>query len=290
MKFIDKLFNNADANWKHWLLTTSTPFDAHPQSSTGFLWRIINDELNTYRSITRVEVHNGTTTSFWYDHWLPEGPLCSTHAALFSHTTFPNISVQQVFLSGFDLRLRPRLTNAASIQLGSLLDVLQEINLDGAHDVRVLKLTGRPYSTRAAYTALDSSGNVNDIHGVRIWETRLPNKVKVFAWLYFKNRLSTRVNLFAKHSVDTETCERCSAQTESREHVFFVCRESAAIWNTICMPQIVRLSDEDVWTATTPSGLSRTLWPFVLLTILWRIWEARNGHIFRNETFCVGLY
>jgi hypothetical protein len=33
-----------------------------------------------------VNVHNGACTSFWFDHWLPGGPLNITHAALFSHT------------------------------------------------------------------------------------------------------------------------------------------------------------------------------------------------------------
>ena len=48
----------------------------------------------------------------------------------------------------------------------------------------------------------------------------------------------------------------------------------------------MQLSDEETWTATTPAGLSMPLWPFVFLTILRRTWEARNGHVFRNETFC----
>jgi hypothetical protein len=57
MKFINKLFTGEQANWKDWLLTTSSPFDTPAHSSSGFLWRIVNDELNTYRSITFVRVH-----------------------------------------------------------------------------------------------------------------------------------------------------------------------------------------------------------------------------------------
>ena len=43
------------------------------------------------------------------------------------------------------------------------------------------------------------------------------------------------------------------------------------------------LTDEDVWNFATPPGLDAKLWPFVLLTILWRLWDAKNGEIFRGE-------
>jgi hypothetical protein len=121
MKFINKLFSTEQASWKDWLLRDTISFDTPSIGSQSYLWRIISDELNTYRSITHVNINNDASTSFWFDHWLPNGPLCSTHEALFTHTTRPNISMQCVFQGGFDLRLRPRLTNAASSQLDSLL-------------------------------------------------------------------------------------------------------------------------------------------------------------------------
>jgi hypothetical protein len=187
------------------------------------------------------------------------------------------------------LRLRPRLTNAASQQLDNLLSSLQDIHLDDGPDVRLLKLTDHPYTTRDAYAALDTSGDANDINGRRVWETKLPNKVKVFAWLYFKDRLSTKVNLHAKHVVDTDNCDRCSRQAEDKEHVFFGCSDSASIWATIHMAGVPHLTDNDAWSATTPAGLDWSLWPFIFLTILWRIWDGRNGHVFREEKFCSRL-
>jgi hypothetical protein len=48
--------------------------------------------------------------------------------------------------------------------------------------------------------------------------------------------------------------------------------------------------DTDIWTVHTPTHLDASLWPFVLLTLLWRIWDVRNGEIFRSKpssTRCV---
>ncbi|XP_066383218.1 uncharacterized protein [Miscanthus floridulus] len=176
MKFVNKLFSGEQTSWKDWLLRSASSFDTPISGASSFLWRIVNDELNTFRSITIVKVNNGAATSFWFDHWLPAGPLFSTHHALFTHTTMPNISVQRVFQSGFDLRLRPRLTNAASHQLGSLLSLLQEMNIGDGPDLRLLKLTGHTYTARDAYAALDSSGDHTDTHGGRVWRTRLPTR------------------------------------------------------------------------------------------------------------------
>jgi hypothetical protein len=97
MKFIDKLFSDESVAWKDWLLRDAASFDTPSTGSHGYLWKIIIDELNTYRSITVVNVFNGASTSFWFDHWLPTGPLCFSHAALFSHVTRSNVSVQCVF-------------------------------------------------------------------------------------------------------------------------------------------------------------------------------------------------
>jgi hypothetical protein len=139
------------------------------------------------------------------------------------------------------------------------------MQLEG-HDVRLMKTTKRPYTTRDAYAALDSAGESSDIHGRRVWKTKLPNKVKIFAWLYFKDRISTKVNLFAKHMVENDKCERCTGSVEDRLHVFFGCAQSKFIWTTIGMENLQRMSDEDVWSATPPACLNKALWPFVFFS------------------------
>ena len=122
-----------------------------------------------------------------------------------------------------------------------------------------------------------------EVHGRRIWSSRVPNKVKVFSWLYFKDRLSTRANLCAKSILDTDQCQRCSAGTQDWHHVFFVCPTSAGVWARLNMSHVAALSDVDIWNADTPPNLDAKMWPFVLQSILWRLWDARNGTIFRNE-------
>jgi hypothetical protein len=92
-----------------------------------------------------------------------------------------------------------------------------------------MKLTGKAYTAKDAYKALDQVQDTPDHHGRCIWETRVPNKVKVFAWLYFKDRLNTRSNLHAKHILEDGDCQRCANAVEDRHHTFFCCPASSEI-------------------------------------------------------------
>jgi len=125
--------------------------------------------------------------------------------------------------------------------------------------------TGKRYTTKDAYNALDPSFEHHDIQGHRIWTSRVPHKVKVFSWLYFRDGLRTRANLFAKHVLD----ERCPGGVEDRKHVFFDYRVSTAVWSKLDLSgAISTLSDVDIWNANVPPAMDAKLWPFILQTIL----------------------
>ncbi|KAK1611329.1 hypothetical protein QYE76_035002 [Lolium multiflorum] len=86
-----------------------------PSPSPSFLGRIFEECLPLYRSITRVTVVDGSTTSFWLDKWLPGEPLATRFPALFSHSTRRHASVALVVSQGLDLQ--DRLTRAAEAEL-----------------------------------------------------------------------------------------------------------------------------------------------------------------------------
>jgi hypothetical protein len=71
---------------------------------------------------------------------------------------------------------------------------LPGVVLGDEHDDRRLRLT----------VTLEPHQGSPDLIGQRISKMQIPNKVKIFAWLYFKDRLSTRSNLIAKHVLDED--------------------------------------------------------------------------------------
>lgn len=105
--------------------------------------------------------------------------------------------------------------------------MLHGVVLTNGLDIRQLK-DGLPMSTAGAYLAvLDAP---DDENAAWIWQSFVPNKIKIFAWLLFKHRPNTRSNLLRKTIIDSATCARCSVAHEDREHLFFSCPLAAQFW------------------------------------------------------------
>jgi hypothetical protein len=121
---------------------------------------------------------------------------------------------------GVQFALRNRLTAAASLELSSLLPLLQVFQLNAQPDTRTM-LDGHPFSSRAAYSSLHEANSGSDYD--LIWNSRAPNKVKIFAWLVQLDRLNTRANLHRQTIIDHDECPTCPSITEDRNHLFFEC-------------------------------------------------------------------
>ncbi|KAJ1294370.1 hypothetical protein BS78_01G141200 [Paspalum vaginatum] len=286
MKFVDKVLDSSPAPWKDWVCRENTLLDGSGTSPPSFLWRILNDELDRYRSCTLVVLGNGASTSFWFDRWFHDKPLAQSFPSLFSHVQGPNVTVQFVLQHNFELHLRPRLTSAAEAELTSLLQMLEQVQLSDSPDERKMHLSATPFSSRCAYSMLVDSSS-NDANGLRVWKTRMPNKVKVFAWLFFRDRLSTWANLHKKHVQPEATCSRCGSASESWHHAFIQCPFIVDLWARLGVDLTAVQETDDLWTIDPPSTLGSEHWSSVLLAILWRLWEARNNHVFRAERSCV---
>jgi hypothetical protein len=83
-----------------------------------------------------------------------------------------------------------------------------------------------------------------------------------------------------KHIITSQECPRCQAPMEDRSHLFFHCPASAAIWNRMAITPNAS-SFSDIWSSPLPPNLPSSIWNSVALTILWKIWDARNAKVFR---------
>lgn len=101
---------------------------------------------------------------------------------------------------GLEANMQNRLTCVAAQELVSLLAVFQDFMPSTDQDARFL-IGGLDLSIKHAYEVSLRYPEQDQNAGI-IWNTRVPNIVKVFAWLLFRNRLNTRANLAHMHIIN----------------------------------------------------------------------------------------
>ena len=103
----------------------------------------------------------------------------------------------------------------------------------------------------------------------------------IFGWLFYLDRLNTKKNLRKKHILSSDICPRCNSAVEDRDHLFFTCPAARRVWRaTAIQPQFSPIAE--FFTSAGPPALPSTIHPFLLLLILWKIWDARNKKVFQS--------
>lgn len=198
------------------------------------------------------------------------------------------VKVANILRYGLNANLRNRLTLAAEEELVSLLASLQDF-LPSEEEDQHLLVGGSDFSTKHAYDVLMRKSDL-DLIAPLIWQSKAPQKLKVFAWLLFKNRLNTRVNLAHKSIISSNLCPRCLQLSEDTIHLFITCPLADRVWQRVGIVPLAADINE-LWDLALPRHLPPKAWPLVLLTILWKIWAARNDMLFRstNQRFVITL-
>lgn len=110
-------------------------------------------------------------------------------------------------------------------------------------------------------------------------------KIKVFAWLFFLDKINTRDLLDRKHSKPPNvplTCDLCSlGARETRDHLFFQCPFARSCWNSIGFAWDTSLEIHQM-IAAQRSGFGDGCFMEIFLVASWLIWKLRNDYIFNS--------
>lgn len=90
-------------------------------------------------------------------------------------------------------------------------------------------LHGLPFTTNNAYNIIMDEDSV-DWNYDFIWSSKATIKVKIFAWLLFRDRLNTKANLHHKNIADSAACPRCHDPCEDAIHLVCRCSFAEQVW------------------------------------------------------------
>ena len=123
-----------------------------------------------------------------------------------------------------------------------------------------------------------------------IWKSKVPNKVRIFAWRCAVDNLATKKNKWRRTLEVDSTCSICGANEESNFHATVACTKAKDL--RFKMREVWNLPTEDHFRHTCPDWLllllansSTESIPLILL-LLWRAWHLRNN-IFHEDGKCL---
>jgi mannosylglycoprotein endo-beta-mannosidase len=243
------------------------------------IWKAIIANLDSFRSVTKVLLGNGASTSFWFDLWLGDYTLSERFPALLSHSIRPLASVSFTFLGGIRANLGPRLTPAALAQLRTLTSELASVEIRPAEvDSRVGRLTNKLLSNKDFYSFTFRHLQTDEL-ATMVWRSDAPLKCKIFCWLAKRRRLPTNERRFRHLLASSAACPSCPLN-EDVDHLLLACPRAREVWEAFSPDNAALL----------PSSFNDLLLLYcqrredstINTAIAWNIWKRRNTLVFNG--------
>lgn len=239
------------------------------------------------------EVGSGITASFWQDSWTPLGPLIEITGPEGPQVSgLPlDASVADAIINGNWWLSGMRTRNLLVQLLKHCLPAAEPIATSETDDNFSWKVGEQApvqkFPTSATWQFLYPLGQQVSWHK-QVWFAGHIPKHAFFTWINVRHRLPTRDRLRSWGLQIPAVCVLCSTHDETRQHLFFYCTFSTAVWSYFMTT--VNLQPPQSFESTL-SWLSRPSLNSHLVLIIrfiyqaskYAIWKERNSRI-HNST------
>lgn len=119
-----------------------------------------------------------------------------------------------------------------------------------------------------------------------VWNSNIPQKIKVFVWRALKSGIAAKSLLKLRGLCDDATCPMCGDKEESVLHLLVTCTEVRKIWYY----SPLRLTVADVicpslfdWVLALKTTFKEKRWWDLFWSLIWGIWLRRNSWVFEKK-------
>jgi hypothetical protein len=286
LKHLMKFFNREDIPWVALVWESYYEAGSLPSSSSkkgSFWWRDILKLTDKFKGLAAVNINNARSCYLWTDLWNSKVPM-QAYLELFSFvksssTILAEAISRENILDFFNLPL----SQQAFLQLNQLQQDFHQLALNEQSDSWTCIWNSGKFSVARAYKQLSGHRTIHKSFKW-VWNSSCQNKHKVFAWLFLKDRLSTRELLKRKNiELQDYSCVLCSSLTEEYLlHLMVQCPFASTCWNWIGL----QVSDQQDLFQNLESLRRQLQVPFymeIIILMCWAIWHVRNGLIFNNR-------
>jgi hypothetical protein len=234
IKHIWHLLTDKTSIWTAWvhkiLLRGRSFWQLNMPSNPSWSWRKILQTRELCRGWFTSSIGNGSSTFLWYDYWLPEGTrFIDAHPLrTLTSTGLPWNARVSAIIHGRQWQF-PRDATSLQASWNSILFYPNPSSED------TYKWTGHPsgkFSIASAWELLRARRPSNNMHQLLWFAGHIPRHSFIL-WLACLGRLRTMDRLSSAGIIQNATCIFCGLQTETHEHLFFICTTSRQVWETV---------------------------------------------------------
>lgn len=208
--------------------------EAQLGSRPSFLWKSLLCWRDLLRLGLRIRIGNGESIRVSHDPWIPR---CDT---------FKPIGVNPSFIQA---RASNFLDSEGNWSLSKLKEAFQDEDIEiirrlptnrKMHDKWIWHFDKKGDSVKSGYKNFvnshlkNSSSNRNgEEMWKKVWNLKVPRKIKFFIWRAIHNIIPTNLNLKNRGSDLSPLCPICNGVVESLDHALMTCLKAKLVWNKI---------------------------------------------------------
>ena len=209
---------------------------------------------------------DGSRISFWWDSWLPTGPLIEqfsesviTGAGLNLYTSVREFLSSPIWCE--DKNIQPsRRRNAILDRLKALIPTNMTLKSDKQDHYFWLPCSNGIFSISSAYKSLCDPRPKVPWYDL-IWFPRAIPRFAFILWLVVFDRIPTNDRMFRFGVCPTSSCCLCQSRRETLDYLFFLCPFSRGVWDNT-MARLVPSNFPRTWSAIFNLITSHARLPF----------------------------
>ena len=255
----------------------------------SYAWRSLMAAQGVVRKGMRWQVGNGNKIRVWRDKWIPRP---STYRLVTpENPRSENALVSELINRATHEWNTDKLTDwFLPEDRDAIMSIPLSTNEIGDRLIWAENRSGK-FTVKSAYalaleeqshlTTVDcSNGSVRRKLWKTIWQLKLPQKLKHFAWKASRDILATKMNLAVRKIAPNGLCELCGQEEETVCHLLWFCNHAKEVWTESKMALPFEIATS--WSfldvvaqlksceETRPSVLER------VVAVCWGIWKNRN--------------
>lgn len=238
LKLIWRILSGQNSLWVQWIqknLIRKGSFWSVKENSTigSWMWKKILKTRDAAKEFHRVEVKNGESTSFWYDHWCTMGRLKD----LLGERSYIDMGIPETWTVAEVIQKHRRRRHRVVI-LNLVEEEIEKLKSRRLKCMDVAVWKNREERYKPNFSSKSTWLLVRKEHILQrwskcVWFKHATPKYSFHAWTAMLDRLSTCDRMLKWNQAIDPICVLCKQEGETRNHLFFSCAYSSYIWQKL---------------------------------------------------------